>query len=114
MILFRLRVHHHKGGFMSRVKAIVVAVAVCGLIAGGVTSSAFAGENAHVKETIKHAKEGIAHEKEAVTHLEEAIKGSDNPHAKEALEHAKESLKHAEESLAHAEQAEHKPKGKAK
>ena len=86
---------------MSRVKAVVVAVAVCGLLAGGLSSAAFAGENGHVKETIKHAKEGIAHEK-------------DNAHAKEALEHAKESLKHAEESLAHAEQASHKAKGKAK
>jgi hypothetical protein len=114
MILFRLRVHHHKGGIMSRIKAAVVAVAVCGLIAGGVSSAAFAGENGHVTETIKHAKEGIAHEKEAITHLEEAIKGSDNAHAKEALEHAKESLKHAEESLGHAEQAAQKSKGKKK
>jgi hypothetical protein len=114
MILFRLGVHNHKGGVMSRVKAVVVAVAVCGLLAGGLSSAAFAGENGHVKETIKHAKEGIAHEKESITHLEEAIKGSDNAHAKEALEHAKESLKHAEESLAHAEQASHKAKGKAK
>ena len=46
------------------VKALVVAVAVCGLIAGGVTSPAFAGGDAHVKETIKHAKEGIEHQKE--------------------------------------------------
>jgi hypothetical protein len=114
MILFRLRVHPYKGEVMSRVKAVVVAVAVCGLIAGGLTSPAFAGENAHVNETIKHAKEGIAHEKEAITHLEEAIKGSENAHAKEALEHAKESLKHAEESLTHAEQAAQKPKGKKK
>jgi hypothetical protein len=114
MILFRLRVHHHKGGVMSRAKALVVAVAVCGLIAGGVTSPAFAGGNEHVKETIKHAKEGIAHEKESIQHLEEALKGNADPHAKEALEHAKESLKHAEESLAHAEQAAQKPKGKAK
>jgi hypothetical protein len=112
-----VRVTHspsHTGGVMSRVKAVVMAVAVCGLIAGGVTSPVFAGENPHVTETIKHAKEGIAHEKEAITHLEEAIKGSDNAHAKEALEHAKESLKHAEESLTHAEQASHKPKDKKK
>lgn len=59
---------------MSRMKAAVVAIAVCGLLAGGATSAVFAGENAHVAETIKHAKEGIAHEKEAITHLEEAIK----------------------------------------
>ena len=104
----------HRGEVMNRVKAVVMAVAVCGLIAGGMTSPAFAGENGHVKEVIKHAKEGIAHEKEAVTHLEEAIKGSDNAHAKEALEHAKESMKHAEESLAHAEQAAQKSKGKKK
>jgi hypothetical protein len=114
-MVFVLRVHYHnKGGVMSRVKALVVAVAVCGLIAGGVTSPAFAGGNEHVKETIKHAKEGIEHQKETIKHLEEAVKGSDNAHAKEALEHAKESLKHAEESLAHAEQAAQKPKGKAK
>jgi hypothetical protein len=110
--LSRLRVHHHKGGVMSNMKAIVVAVAVCGFLAGGLTSPVFAGGDGHVKETIKHAKEGIAHEKEAITHLEEAIKGSTDAHAKEALEHAKESLKHAEESLAHAEQAAQAPKGK--
>jgi hypothetical protein len=104
----------HRGGVMSRMKAAVVAIAVCGLLAGGATSAVFAGENAHVAETIKHAKEGIAHEKEAITHLEEAIKGSTDAHAKEALEHAKESLKHAEESLAHAEQAAQKSKGKKK
>jgi hypothetical protein len=104
----------HKGGIMNRMKAAVMAVAICGLVAGGATSAVFAGENAHVAETIKHAKEGIAHEKEAITHLEEAIKGSTDAHAKEALEHAKESLKHAEESLAHAEQAAQKPKGKKK
>jgi hypothetical protein len=80
---------------MNQVKAIVVAVAVCGLISGGLMSPAFAGGDGHVKEVIKHAKEGIAHEKEA-------------------LEHAKESMTHAEESLAHAEQATHKAKGKAK
>ena len=114
MILLQLRVYHHKGGIMNRVKAAVVAFAVCGLIAGGLTSPVFAGENGHVKEVIKHAKEGIAHEKEAITHLEEAIKASTDDHAKEALEHAKESLKHAEESLAHAEQAAQKPKGKKK
>ena len=112
--LFRLRVHHHKGGVMNQVKVLVVAVAVCGLISGGLMSPAFAGGDGHVKEVIKHAKEGIAHEKEAITHLEEAVKGSDNAHAKEALEHAKESMKHAEESLAHAEQAAQKPKGKGK
>ena len=70
---------------MILVKAVVVAVAVCGLLAGGVTSAAFAGENGHVQETIKHAKEGIAHEKEAIKHLEEAVKGSTDAHAKEAL-----------------------------
>ena len=74
MILSTLRVHHHRGGVKRHIKALVVAVAVCGLIAGGLTGPVFAGENGHVKETIKHAKEGIAHEKEAITHLEEAIK----------------------------------------
>ena len=57
---------------MSRVKAIVGAVAVCGLIAGGVTSSAFAGENAHVTETIKHAKESLKHAEESLAHAEQA------------------------------------------
>ena len=92
---------------MNQVKALVVAVAVCGLTSGGLLSPAFAGGDGHVKEVIKHAKEGITHEKEAITHLEEAVKGSDNAHAKEAM-------KHAEESLAHAEQAAQKPKGKGK
>jgi hypothetical protein len=114
MLLSGLRVYFYYGGFMNVVKSVAVAVAMCGLIAGGVTIPAFAGDNAHVKETIKHAKEGIEHEKEAIKHLEEAIKGSDNAHAKEALEHAKESMKHAEESLTHAEQSAQKPKGKAK
>lgn len=92
---------------MNRVKVAVVAVAVWGLLAGGIAGPALAAEGGHVKEVIKHAKEGIAHEKEAIKHLEEAIQGSDNAHAKEALEHAKESMKHAEESLAHAEEANH-------
>lgn len=52
---------------MSRIKAGMVAVAVCGLLGGGITHSAFAGGDGHVKEVIKHAKEGIAHEKEAIT-----------------------------------------------
>ncbi|TKB63938.1 MAG: hypothetical protein E8D48_03215, partial [Nitrospira sp.] len=78
---------------MTQLKAGVVAIAVCSLLAGGVTSVAFAKGDGHVQETIKHAKEGIAHEKEAIKHLEEAIQGSENPHAKEALEHAKESMK---------------------
>lgn len=93
---------------MSWINTVLVAGAVCGVLAAGVTSSAFATEAGHVKEVIKHAKEGIAHEQEAIKHLEEAIKGSENVHAKEALEHAKASLKHAEESLAHAEEA-HQP-----
>jgi hypothetical protein len=112
--VFQYKSTIHKGGVMNQVKALVVAVAVCGLLAGGLSSVAVAGENGHVKEVIKHVKESIAHEKEAITHMEEAVKGSDNAHAKEALEHAKESMKHAEESLAHAEQATHKAKGKAK
>jgi len=81
---------------MNWIKTAVVVGAVCGLLAGGVTSSAFAAEDGHVKEVIKHAKEGITHEKEAIKHLEEAIKDSDNAHAKEFLKHAEESLVHAE------------------
>ena len=57
---------------MNRLKVAVVAVAVCGLIAGGVTSSAFAGENAHVTETIKHAKESLKHAEESLTHAEQS------------------------------------------
>jgi hypothetical protein len=104
--------NYQKEGFMSRLKAVLVAVAVCGLLTGGVANSVFAGESGHVKEVIKHAKEGIAHEKEAIKHLEEAIQGSDNAHAREALEHAKESLKHAEEALGHAEEAQSPAKKK--
>lgn len=69
---------------MNQVKALVVAAAVCGLLAGGITISAFAAED-HVKETIKHAKEGIAHEKEAITHLEEAIKEARTPTRRKRL-----------------------------
>ncbi len=43
---------------MNHVKPLVVAVAVCGLISGGLMSPAFAGGDGHVKEVIKHAKEG--------------------------------------------------------
>ena len=57
---------------MSQLKAIVVAVAVCGLLAGGLSSAAFAGENAHVKETIKHAKESLKHAEESLAHAEQA------------------------------------------
>jgi hypothetical protein len=109
-----LLIYHYRGGVMSQAKVLLVAVAVCGLLAGGVAGTSFAGDDEHVKETIKHAKEGIQHEKEAIKHLEEATKGSADPHAKEALEHAKEAVKHAEESLLHAEQASGKSKGKGK
>jgi ketopantoate reductase len=67
---------------MRQIRTAIAAVAVFSVLAGGVTSVAFAKGDGHVQETIKHAKEGIAHEKEAIKHLEEAIQGSDNPHAK--------------------------------
>lgn len=92
-------------GHMIRMKTILGVVAVCGVLAGGLTNVVCADQGGHVKEVIKHAKEGVAHEKETIKHLEEAVQGGDNAHAKEALEHAKESLKHAEEALAHAEEA---------
>jgi enoyl-CoA hydratase/carnithine racemase len=92
-----------RGGVMSWIKTIMVTSAVCGVLAGGVTSSALAAENGHIQEVIKHAKEGITHEKEVIKHLEEASKSTENAHAKEALEYAKASLKHAEESLVHTE-----------
>lgn len=44
---------------MNRMKAAVVTVSVCGLLAGGFASSALAGEGGHVKEVIKHAKEEL-------------------------------------------------------
>lgn len=77
---------------MSWIQTIMVTSAVCGVLAGGVMTSAFAAEDGHIKEVIRHAKEGIAHEKEVIKHLEEASKNSENAHAKEALEHAKASL----------------------
>jgi hypothetical protein len=59
---------------MNRLKAAVVAV--CGLIAGGLTSPAFPGENAHVNETIKHAKESLKHAEESLTHAEQSAEKS--------------------------------------
>jgi len=43
---------------MNWLNAVMVAGAVCGVLAEGVTSSPFAAEDGHVKEVIKHAKGG--------------------------------------------------------
>jgi len=43
---------------MNWLNAVTVAGAVCGVLAGGVTSSTFAAEDGHVKEVIKRAKVG--------------------------------------------------------
>jgi hypothetical protein len=51
----------YRGGVMSWIKTNMTASAVCGVLAGGVTSLAFSAEDGHIKEVIKHAKEGITH-----------------------------------------------------
>ena len=46
---------------MSWIQMIMATNAVCGVLAGGVTSSAFAAEDGHIQEVITHTDGSLTH-----------------------------------------------------